>query len=268
MKPERDIEKLKQYDGEDKITGSLNLDLILKTEGDELKPYVHSMIPSLDHATNGFYLGELITVSGYTKQGKTLLCQSLTKNFISQQRFPLWFSFEVPTRQFFSQFPDLPNFYLPMKLRAHSMDWVEERILESFAKFNTRIIFIDHLHFLFDMARSKNVSLEIGQLIRRLKEISNEYGFIVFVLCHTTKSKPGEEAPDYSAIRDSSLISQESDSVFMVARTPKVGENAAQMRVEFHRRTGVLERVIKLVKVNGLLKEDIDKKYQDWHDQF
>jgi replicative DNA helicase len=265
MKIERDLEKLKEYEGDDQIIGSMELELRLRKDNMTLKPIVKSLIPGLDRATNGFYPGELIVVSGYTKQGKTLLCQSFTKSFTTQQYYPLWFSFEVPSQQFLSQFPDLPNFYLPMQLKAHSMDWVEERILEGFAKNHTRIIFIDHLHFLFDMARAKNTSLEIGTVIRRLKTIAINNNFVVFLLCHTTKSKT-DETPDYSAIRDSGLIAQESDSVFMVARTPKAGDNTAQMRVEFHRRTGVLEQVIPLVKKNGYLVEKI--KDQDWHDQF
>jgi hypothetical protein len=41
----------------------------------------------------------------------------------------------------------------------------------------------------------------------------------------------------------------------MIKRTPDVAENAARLRVEFHRRTGVLEKVIELVKVDGALRE-------------
>ena len=35
---------------------------------------------------------DLITISGYTKNGKTLLAQTLTNAFIQQRSFPLWFS--------------------------------------------------------------------------------------------------------------------------------------------------------------------------------
>jgi hypothetical protein len=62
----------------------------------------------------------------------------------------------------------------------------------------------------------------------------------------------------YEAIRDSSFISQESDSVFMIKRTPKDGEDTARMRVEFHRRTGILEKTIDLIKVKGYLAERSD----------
>jgi hypothetical protein len=41
----------------------------------------------------------------------------------------------------------------------------------------------------------------------------------------------------------------------MVKRTPEDGETAARMRVEFHRRTGVMEKVVNLTKRNGYLYE-------------
>jgi hypothetical protein len=34
-----------------------------------------------------------------------------------------------------------------------------------------------------------------------------------------------------------------------------VSENAARLRVEFHRRTGILEKVVDLIKVDGFLQE-------------
>lgn len=134
------------------------------------------------------------------------------------------------------------------------MDWLEARIIESFLKYQTRIVFIDHLHFLFDIARARNTSLEIGSVIRKLKTIAVENSFIIFLLCHTTKGKSDSEL-SYESIRDSSFVSQESDSVFMIQRTPQKGENAARLSVEFHRRTGVLDKTIDLIKLNGYLRE-------------
>lgn len=197
-------------------------------------------------------------ISGPTKNGKTLLAQTLTASFARQQEFPLWFSFEVPSKQFLEQFPELPLFYMPQKLKAHALDWLEERIRESFLKYRTRIIFVDHLHHLIDLARLKNPSIEIGQVIRRLKNFAVNGGFIIFLLCHTTKGK-SENNLSYESIRDSSFISQESDCVLMIKRRPEVAENAARLSVEFHRRTGVLERMVDLVKVDGFLREVVSK---------
>lgn len=220
---------------------------------------VMSNIPGIDAACEGFKGGELITISGPTKNGKTLFAQTLTVNFVDQQQFPLWFSFEVPARQFLSQFSKMPFIYMPSKLKPRVMEWFEDRVYESFQKFNTRIIFIDHLHYLVDLARQKQVSLEIGTIIRRLKTLAVSGDFLIFLLCHTTKGKH-DFMLSYESIRDSSFISQESDSVIMIKRTPEEGENTARARVEFHRRTGVMERVIDLVKVKGYLQENADRE--------
>jgi predicted ATP-dependent serine protease len=243
---------LKNYQGEDKVLSSYEVKL--SYAGQPEQPKLYSRIPSLDKYTEGFEPGELISISGPTKSGKTLLAQTLTVNFSKQQEFPLWFTFEVPPRQFLNQFPDLPLFYLPSKLKAHVMPWVEDRILESWAKYHSRTVFIDHLHFLFDIAQARNTSLQIGSVIRALKRIAVDNGFIIFLMCHTHKNK-GDDSITYENIRDSSFVAQESDSVFMIRRDQSISDNAAQLSVEFHRRTGVLEKRIFLQKAGGLLHE-------------
>lgn len=243
---------LKNYDGEDKVLSSYEIKLSFAGQPEITKLY--SRIPLLDKYTEGFEPGELITISGPTKGGKTLLAQTLTVNFTKQQEFPLWFTFEVPARQFLNQFPDLPLFYLPAKLKAHVMPWIEERIMESSIKYHSRTVFIDHLHFLFDIAQARNTSLQIGSVIRSLKRIAVDNGFIIFLMCHTHKNK-GDDTITYENIRDSSFVAQESDSVFMIRRDQSVSENAAQLSVQFHRRTGEFEKTIFLQKVKGLLQE-------------
>jgi len=260
------VKNLAEYDGEDKVISSQEVLVQLKQMPESVIE-VKSFIPSLDKFTEGFKEGELIVISGPTKQGKTLLGQSLTHAFVQQQYYPLWFSFEVPIKQFLSQFPEVPLIYMPSKLKPHALPWFEERVHESFEKYHTRIIFCDHLHYLIDLARIRNPSIEIGQIIRRLKSLAVSGNFIIFLLCHTTKGS-NEDNLSFESIRDSSFISQESDSVFMIKRTPNKGEDTARLRVEFHRRTGVIEKIVNLIKVNGYLMEmeeddKYDKRYGD-----
>lgn len=247
------IKRLSTYDSGDRVISSQEMALVIRQSPDSIVR-VKSFIPGLDEAVGHFQDGELITISGPTKSGKTLLAQTLTVSFTKQQYYPLWFTFEVPPRQFLSAFQDLPLFYMPAKLKAHALDWVEERVNESFLKYRTRIVFIDHLHYLIDLARLKNPSIEIGQVIRRLKTLAVSGGFLIFLLAHTTKGA-SENNLSYESIRDSSFVSQESDCVLMIKRTPENGQNAARLRVEFHRRTGVLERIVELHKINGLLPQ-------------
>jgi len=239
-----------------KIISSHEMVLLLKSKGEE-RPLVNvrSKFPSLDRAIENFHDGELIAVSGPTKEGKTLLCQSFTKSFAEQQYYSLWFSYEVTPRGFINGFDsvDLPLFYMPEALKARSLEWVEEKILQGLEQKNTRIVFIDHLHYLFDLVQRGNISLTIGNVIRRLKSLAVTHHLIIFLLCHTTK--PGGEGPElsYNSIRDSSFVSQEADSVLMIQRT---GTTEGQMRVEFHRRTGCFNKTIPLIKVGKYLMEE------------
>lgn len=247
------LKRLKEYDGEDKVVTSHELKLKLDSEKDS-EVRVISKIPGIDRACEGFQGGELIVISGPTKNGKTLLAQTFTYNFAQQFMFPLWFSFEVPAKQFLNQFKDLPLIYMPQKLKAQAMDWFNDRVQESFLKYHTRVIIIDHLHYLIDLARQKQVSIEIGTIIRQLKTLAVQGDYVIFLLCHTTKGNQ-EDNLSYNSIRDSSFISQESDSVIMIRRTPELGDNTATARVEFHRRTGVMERFVNLAKIDGYLVE-------------
>jgi replicative DNA helicase len=248
--------ELKEYQGDDRIISSFEMEQIIRDrkkagQGVQLK----SGMSLIDHyLEGGFQPGELYVISGLTKHGKTLLAQTWTTAFIDQLSPPLWFTYEVPAGQFLSQFPTFPMVMMPRELRSMDMDWVEERILESEAKNFTRVVFIDHLHFLFDMARSKSPSLEIGTVVRRLKRIAVEQEITIFLLCHTTKVQQGEVIT-WRNLRDSSLVAQESDSVILIGRTPKDGDNTAYAEVCFHRRTGVMDKGVRLVKANGLLRQ-------------
>ena len=228
-------------------------DELSKVEEREIKFKSH--FPSLDRIIDGFVGGELIVVSGPTKHGKTLFAQSLTMELTNQNTFPLWFSYEVAPKYFLRAFPDLPLFYMPRKLKMNALDWVIQKCHESFKQYHTRIIFIDHLHYLFDIARTRNPSIEIGTVIRKLKTMAVASDFIVFLLCHTKKGASGTNMT-YESIRDSSFVSQESDCVMMIKRNAENPDsNKARLMVEFHRRTGVLHTFIDLVKVDGYLRE-------------
>lgn len=223
---------------------------------------ITSGIPSLDKAVDGFSPGELYIISGPTKHGKTLFAQSLTNQFIRQNANCLWFSFEVQPQQFLASFPELPLFFLPRKLKPNAMDWLIGRMDESRKKYQTRVVFIDHLHYLFDMARSKNSSIEIGTVIRILKINAVSSGYLIFLLAHTRKGNYGKEKITYDAIRDSSFVAQESDCVIMIARNIKDPESCeAMVSIEFHRRTGVLNKKIHLRKVGGYLVESAHPAY-------
>lgn len=257
-----------EYHGDDEIISSHEMKELTKSL-ESTKRY-RSKIPLLDDLVGGFMPGELVTISGITKNGKTLFSQTLTHNFFLQGLMCLWFTYELPPAQFLSCFPDLPLLYMPKQLKACDMEWVEHRILEGLAKYHTRIVFIDHLHYLFDLARSKNTSLEIGAVIRRLKKIAVDKEIVIFLMCHTVKPKQEQENMGYEGIRDSSVISQESDVVLMLQRKPEHGDNVARLGVEFSRRTGAMKKAVWLEKHDYLYErspiDEIPKKRKYYDD--
>ncbi len=108
------------------------------------------------------------------------------------------------------------------------------------------------------MARSKHASIEIGQIIRWLKTLAIELNLVIFLICHLQKIRFDVE-PDDTNIRDSSFVSQESDVGLILWRV-RNSEDHAWLKVCYSRRTGVIDKKIKLVKVSGLLGEACDER--------
>jgi len=252
-----DFNKYLEYEGPDKIVTSFELDDILKQSGEQAL-CVNSKFPTLDRYIEGFESGELIALSGPRKGGKTLLAQSLTVYFLEQKIKSLWFSYELTPKQFLKSFPEIPLFLVPMKLKINALPWMKERIIEALVKHSIGVVFIDHLHFLFDLARSKNTSLEIGGVVRFLKGIAIEYNLIIFLLCHMKKISFDKEQPDDSDVRDSSFVSSESDTGLIIWRIKDI-DNQAWLKVAYSRRTGAFNKTFKIAKVNGLLREVQDE---------
>lgn len=243
------------YDGDDRVISGQEMKVEIANRKRSTVRF-YSRIPALDKLLDGFEPGELIAVSGYTKHGKSLLGQSITLQFFNQNIFSLWFTFELPPDQFLSRFGDnLPLLYLPRIHRRTNLPWLTERIREAVAKYAVQAVFCDHLHYIVDIARSRNPSLDIGHVIRTLKSLAIELEVVIFLMCHTQQPKSAGPEAGYEALRDSSFIAQESDVVLMVQRRPERGENVATISVEFSRRTGVMRRKVWVEKVCGLLRE-------------
>jgi len=254
LEPEREVRKeleiMEQYTGEDKVVPSKELFEWIKSQPPT--PTIQSKIPTLDKLLGGFKPGQLITLSAPTGQGKTMFLQSLTHTFVENDINSLWFSYEVGNKEFFERFAgEVPLFYLPQKVKNSDQDWLERRIVEGIAKFNTKVVFIDHLHFLIDMRRlaeAKSISLLIGDLMRKLKSIAVRYEVVIFLVSHIRKLQLDKD-PDIEDLRDSSFISQESDTVLLMWRNKTKTKdgyqytNEARMSVAKNRSTGAQGRI-------------------------
>lgn len=255
-----EILRLKDYKGEDRIVSSHEKQQEI-SKREKLKPHKFG-IPMLDKYCNGAMPGELIAISGPRKSGKTLLSQTITSNFAKNSVLSLWFSYEVTDDLFIDRFgSDVPFFMMPNKLKMNSMDWLKERIIEAIAKTGLHVVFIDHLHYLFDLANNRSISLEIGQIIRQLKLMAVELRIVIVLMCHMTKVEPFEEPTDMN-IRDSAMVSAESDTSIVVWRD-RNKRDVGNVKVCFHRRTGVIEEKFQVRKVNDLF-EQYEAGYDEW----
>jgi replicative DNA helicase len=260
---ERLIEKeklLSSYQGEDRVVKSTEIAAHLAGQRDPFS--FLSKIPSIDEWAEGFEAGELVVVSGLTGQGKTTFCRTLSFNFFAQSISSLWFSYEMTYRQFLKDLHEDLFVFMPMVLKGKNMDWIKDRIHEAKIKYGVRAVFIDHLHFLVDMAKIRNPSLEIGSIVRNLKMIALELNVTIFLIAHLTKTK-FEEEPELDAIRDSSFIPQDSDMVFIVWRKfdtkTREYENATYVKLCKSRRTGTMGKKVLLTYKEKLYWEMEDR---------
>lgn len=245
-------ERLFNYGGEDRIISSHDL----KKEIDN-NPAVFSFqtgIESIDRILEGVEAGELIIVSGQTGNGKSTFLTTITKNVSVACA---WFSLEGTQRQFIRKFGDnLPLFYTPAKNTENNTQWLIERIIEAKVKFDVKMIFVDHLHQIFsvDKFNGKNLSLELGDIVAKIKQIAIEYNLVIWLVAHSTDHKESStREPKMTDVRDSGMIIRLADVVMGIWRIPdsydgtettiadiEEDDTHAKVRIWKNRRTGKL----------------------------
>jgi replicative DNA helicase len=169
--------------------------------------------------------GELIVISGQTGNGKTLYAQSLTTEFESQKIPTLWFTYEMSPFYLNQKFVAMgvdkgwndTSIYAPIELPSGRLDFISIEIDEAIKTYQTKVVFIDHLHYLIPLNAGVNSSLYVGSIVRGLKEMAVKKNIAIYLLAHTKKIYQDEEL-SLASIRDSSLIAQEADYVFLVER--------------------------------------------------
>ena len=208
------LQKIRNYSGKDEIVplASLSFDQKYSVQ-------LKSGLPTLDFLLNGFTGGELIVISGPTKNGKSSLAATLTSNFAEKQINSLWFSFEMPYRQLVNFFgikvPELV--FVPAQLTNSTLLWIKSKILEAILKFDIKAVFIDHLGFVRDLVQKQDRRIEIDTIVREIKTMAIELDIVIFVLHHIRKTDVGA-IPTLEDLKESSGLAQDSDKVLMIWR--------------------------------------------------
>lgn len=249
------------YRGEDKVIPFSEVKARIKSSVDDFKIFTGWV--EFDKLIKGFRLQQSIVVSALTKSGKTSFLMDMTERV--QAYHPIWFSFEQSIDELISisleRGIEPPQAYTPESLMGNTLEWVESKIVESIAKYDTKIVFIDHLDFIVPLS-GDNHHLQIAKTMRELKGIAKKWDILIFTVCHLQKAKMDSQ-PTLEDLRGSSSIGQEADTVILLWREMKkdhgqvVISNNVNVSVQANRRYGSTGNV-KFVYDNGRFTE------QEW----
>lgn len=251
----------KTYRGEDRIIPFSDLQERIKASEDELK--IMTGWTDFDKLLRGFRLQQLVVVSALTSSGKTSFLMDMTVRLAEYN--PLWFAFEESAdelvRKFLERGQEPPLAYTPENMINNTVEWLESKIVESIAKYDTKVVFIDQLDFIVPMT-GDNHHLNVAKTMRDLKGIAKKWNVVIFIICHLTKAKL-ETQPTLEDLRGSASIGQESDTVILLWRESKreagqvIITDNVNVSIQKNRRYGKTGN-IKMIYDNGKFLE------QDW----
>lgn len=256
------------YDGEYRLVWSHDL---LAELADKPKEQLHATgVPLLDDVIGGFKEQQLITIGGDTGHGKTamglFLVHKLSK--LNPLVIPLEQSNEELVAQRLSNGHTVPQFLSPRALADRvTVEWIEERVVEGIAKYNSKLVLIDHLGYINDFGKGgefkgENTAYRIGQVMKGLKNIAKKWNVIVMLLVHISQHDEGKP-PSREDIKNSSDIAQESDMVILLWRKNalkkkvRVYQNKTMLSIQKNRRTGRNANIgLEFDTKTGLYNED------------
>jgi replicative DNA helicase len=241
------MSRLKQiaerYKGEDELISSIEFVEKIKNQPPQLQ--MHTKFKGLDELLTGFRPGQLISISAVAKSGKTNFCMELTSN--QSEYNPVWFPFEEGTEELVSKFIDRgeqpPVFFVPAKIHTRTLKFIEKKIIEAVAKFDSKIFYIDNLDWIVD-PRSGEHERMIQYACMELKRMAVDWNVCIVLIAHVRKLLSPTDQPNYNDIKGSSSVYQLSDTVIMMWRETKKenGEliitSNVNISVQLNRKTG------------------------------
>ena len=202
----------------------------------------------IDFITKGFESSELIVVGAVEGVGKSMFVQNIFHNMGKRKIPNLFISMEMSNVEAEKRYIEMEMDASKVKKEEASeivknlpfyayetenmnLDELDEKIGKAIKEYNVKIIGIDHLHY-FAPQDTQNSSAVIGYLIRRLKIMARKHQIPLVVISHLTKLKK-KGMPDKSALRDSSFIAQDADTVIMLNRDWMAEDLVKRKTLEF-----------------------------------
>lgn len=172
----------------------------------------------------GFRGGDLVIISGISGHGKTSLAQTLTYNLCKREIPTLWFSYEVSVAHLHRKFErmgisEFYHVYTPKKNTTGKLDWIKSKIREGIVRYNTQVVFIDHIDFLKSTKTKSqdNEAIALKNIAIEIKDLAVELDVTIVMMAHV-KKLPNDSEPNMQDIGYSAGIFQLADYVMMVWR--------------------------------------------------
>ena len=238
-----------EYDGEDRLYPSEVIEAELK---DKPRPEgFKTGIGGLDDLTGGFRKRQVVTMFAHTKHGKTEMAMWLMSLF--PELHPVMLPLEQSADELISQRLErqysIPHFLAPRRNDTFVLaEWIEERIVEGIAKYNSQMVVIDHLGYIDNNGKDgkwkrENLAYRLGQVMKEIHHFATKWDVLVILLSHISEGDEGKP-PQLQDIGNSSDIKKESDTVISIWRKNalknkiRVYEDKALLSVLANRRWG------------------------------
>ncbi len=181
---------------------------------------------TFDTMTGGFREQQLIGVGAQSGHGKTAFGLWVLKHYGHLN--PLFIPLEQSSEELIEQRDEngqfIPQYLAPKKHTAFvDPDWVEERIVEGIAKYNSKLVMIDHMGYLEAGKdyRREGEHLRIEKKLQAIKHLAIKWDVVVIMLIQLSQMEE-EKAPQLRDLKGSSAIRQECDKVLLLWRNNAV----------------------------------------------
>lgn len=208
-----------------------------------------SGVESLDKITGGFRPQQMIGVGAQSGHGKTAFGLWLLKQYeaLNPVLLPLEQSSEELIEQRMENGQFVPKYLSPKKHSAHvDPDWIEQRIVEAIAKYNSKMVMLDHMGYIEvgDEYRREGEHLRIEKKLQAIKHLAIKWNVVIVILIQLQQMEE-ERAPQLRDLKGSSAIRQELDQAILLWRNntvqgkARVYDNKVLVSVQKNRFTGL-----------------------------
>jgi len=237
----------KEYSGEYQLVWSKDTEEEIKNRP---KRETHkSGVKELDELTGGFRPQQMIGIGAQSGHGKTAFGLWVLKQYekLNPVLLPLEQSSEELIEQRLENGQFVPQYLSPKKHSAHvDPDWIEQRIVEAIAKYNSKMIMLDHMGYVEvgDDYRRESEPLRIEKKLQAIKHLAIKWNVVIVILIQLSQMEE-EQAPQLRDLKGSSAIRQELDQVILLWRNnQKVGkarayDNKVLVSMQKNRFTGI-----------------------------